>query len=50
MIAIRSWVRGQDQFGSYARFNYRGDSGYGTSVGGCCSVLITFLVSILILI
>ena len=50
MQSIRAWVRGQDQFGFIAQFNYRGETGYGTAIGGGCSLIISFLVGILVLI
>ena len=47
MQSVYNWVRKQDEFGSYARFNYRGESGYGTGIGGCLSLIITSLVAFL---
>ena len=32
-----------DSFGSWAKFNYRGESGYGTGIGGCCSIIVTLI-------
>ena len=46
MFGIGTWLSNHDQFGTWAKFNYRGESGYGTSWGGFCSLLvstITFL-------
>ena len=47
MNKTRQWVRQQDQFGSYARFNYRGESGYGTCAGGIVSLILTVLVGLM---
>ena len=43
MEGFTQWVRGQDQLGSWAKFNYRGDSGYGTFFGGICSLIVTLI-------
>ena len=43
MWGIATWFSKQDQFGSWAKFNYRGESGYGTGYGGCCSVIVTII-------
>ena len=52
MFGIATWLSGYDQFGTWAKFNYRGQSGYGTSWGGFCSLLvstITFLFIVVML-
>ena len=41
MWGIGTWLAKKDQFGSWAKFNYRGESGFGTSWGGCFSLLLT---------
>ena len=43
MFGISTWLAGWDQFGSFAKFNYRGQSGYGTGYGGCCSLIVTII-------
>lgn len=53
MWGIGTWLAKQDQFGGWAKFNYRGESGFGTGWGGCFSLLLTiatfFFVSIQLL-
>ena len=38
-----TWLAKWDEFGCYAKFNYRGNDGYGTGFGGICSLLVTGL-------
>lgn len=40
-FGIATFLAKYDSFGTWAKFNYRGDSGYGTGLGGCCSILVT---------
>ena len=42
--ALASW----DQFGTWAKFNYRGESGYGTGYGGLCSLCVTIVSTLFI--
>ena len=46
MFGIATFLSKYDQFGSQAGFNYRGESGYGTGIGGCCSLCITLMVTL----
>ncbi len=48
MYGIGSWFASWDQFGSWAKFNYRGEGGFGTAAGGCCSLIVTVLTAFLI--
>ena len=50
MFGISTWLAGWDQFGSWAKFNYRGEQGYGTGCGGCCSLFVTILTGLFIII
>ena len=43
MWGIATWLSNHDEFGTWAKFNYRGESGYGTGWGGFCSLLITLM-------
>ena len=43
MWGISTWFAGHDEFGSSAKFNYRGESGYGTGYGGLCSLIVTII-------
>jgi len=43
MFGIASWLAGHDQLGTFAKFNYRGESGYGTGLGGFCSLVVTII-------
>ena len=43
MWGIATFLAKQDQFGSWAKFNYRGEAGYGTGLGGCCSLIVIFI-------
>ena len=47
---VSSWFSKYDQFGSFAKFNYRGESGYGTGLGGCCSLLLSGFVVVFVII
>lgn len=46
MEKVSAWVRSQDQFGSVAAFNYRGQAGYGTQPGGLISICAMMFISI----
>ena len=48
MWGVMTWFAGHDQLGTFAKFNYRGESGYGTGFGGCCSLLVTFITTVFI--
>ena len=48
MFGIGTWLSGWDEFGSGAKFNYRGESGYGTSMGGFCSLMVTTITTLFI--
>ena len=48
MFGIMTWLASYDQFGSFAKFNYRGESGYGTGCGGFCSMFLTFIGAVFI--
>ena len=46
MKQVKNFLARSDQFGSWAKFRYRQESGYGTRYGGLCSVVLfamTFL-------
>ena len=45
---ISTWLSKYDQFGTYAKFTYHGEAGFGTGVGGCCSLFITCNVAIFV--
>ena len=48
MFGIATWLSGWDEFGSGAKFNYRGESGYGTGMGGFCSLVVTIITTLFI--
>ena len=48
MFGIGTYFAGWDEFGQSAKFNYRGESGYGTGLGGCCSLFVTILTALFI--
>ena len=48
MFGIATWLSRYDEFGSYAKFNYRGESGYGTGIGGCCSLIVYWMVALFV--
>lgn len=35
------WIAGQDEFGTWAKFNYKEEAGFGTVIGGMCSLCLT---------
>lgn len=49
MYGIGTYFASWDAFGSWAKFNYRGESGFGTAWGGFCSLIITILTSFFII-
>ena len=46
--AAGDWIREKDKFGHTAQFNYRGKQGYGTPIGGICSLLISVSVFLIV--
>lgn len=48
MFGISTWLAGWDQFGSWAKFNYRGEAGYGTGYGGFCSLVVNIIATLFI--
>ena len=42
---IGGFLKGQDQLGSGISLNYRGDSGYGTILGGTLSLILSLFVA-----
>ena len=48
MFGIGSFFSSYDAFGSWAKFNYRGQSGYGTGLGGCCSLFVSLITALFI--
>ena len=46
--AADDWIREKDRFGHFAQFNYRGKQGYGTPIGGICSLLISVSVFLVV--
>lgn len=43
MFGIATWLAQYDQFGNWAKFRYRGKDGYGTGLGGLCSIFLTLI-------
>ena len=43
MEKFSSWLADQDDFGTWAKFNFRGKSGYGTGYGGCITLFLTIM-------
>ena len=46
--AADDWIREKDRFGHFAQFNYRGKQGYGTPIGGICSLFISVSVFLVV--
>ena len=42
---IGNFIKGQDQLGSGISLNYRGESTYGTILGGCLSLLLSLFIA-----
>ena len=42
---VVNFLKGQDQMGSGISLNYRGDSGYGTILGGCLSLSLSLFIA-----
>ena len=49
MYDIGTWLASWDSFGSWAKFNYRGESGFGTSYGGFCSLIVTIVTAFFVI-
>ncbi len=50
MYGIGTWFASWDSFGSWAKFNYRGESGFGTAAGGFCSLVVTIVSAFFIIV
>ena len=46
MKAIKSCLSKRDKFGTWAKFHYRKESGFGTTFGGLCSLILMTLTGI----
>ena len=42
------FLQGQDQLGQNVEFSYKKNAGYGTVLGGCCSLILTIFFAIFI--
>ncbi len=50
MYGIGTWLASWDSFGLWAKFNYRGESGFGTSYGGFCSLIVTIVTAFFVIV
>ena len=50
MKAVSNFVKEQDQLGQGVSLNYRGSTGFGTILGGCCSMFYSIVFAVFIVI